>query len=157
MKKHTYKTSLIWTGNNGVGTASYQDYDREYTIQIDGKQDIPGSSDPSFRGDNTRHNPEELFIASLSSCHMLWYLHLCSVNGITVVDYQDNATGVMIEKEGGAGNFQSVVLKPQIVILESDKKNQALKLHKQANKKCFIANSCNFQIGHEPKITIKPG
>ncbi len=155
MKKHTYTASLIWTGNLGEGTTTYQAYKRDYTIRIDGKRDIKGSSDPSFRGDRNRHNPEELFIASISSCHMLWYLHLCSVNGITVVDYQDQATGLMVEKEGGAGHFESVTLKPEIVILESDKKDLANELHQKANERCFIANSCNFEIEHEPVISVK--
>lgn len=155
MKKHTYQTSLIWTGNTGKGTTGYQEYQREYIIQIDGKADIKGSADSSFRGDKSRHNPEELFVASLSSCHMLWYLHLCSVHGITVVDYQDRADGVMVEEEGGAGHFESVLLKPEITILESDKIELALKLHQTANEKCFIANSCNFEIEHNPTISIK--
>lgn len=155
MKKHTYTASLIWTGNLGEGTSTYKAYKRNYTIRVDGKSDIKGSSDPSFRGDSSRHNPEELFIASISSCHMLWYLHLCSVNGITVVDYQDQATGLMAEQEGGAGHFESVILKPEIVILESDKQELAMKLHQKANEMCFIANSCNFEIGHEPVISVK--
>lgn len=155
MKKHTYTASLIWTGNSGQGTSGYQAYKRDYTIRVDGKPEIKGSSDPSFRGDKSRYNPEELFIASLSSCHMLWYLHLCSVNGITVVDYKDQANGEMIEGEDGAGHFKAVTLHPAIVILESDKKKLAANLHKKANKMCFIANSCNFEIKHEPSISVR--
>lgn len=154
MKKHSYRTNLVWTGNLGKGTANYQAYQRNYTIQVEGKPEITGSSDPSFRGDKTRHNPEELFVASLSSCHMLWYLHLCSTNGITVIDYHDNAEGVMLEEKSGAGYFESVTLKPNVTILESDKIEMAEKLHTQANKMCFIANSCNFEIKHEPVTEI---
>lgn len=150
MKKHIYKTQLIWTGNTGRGTASYRAYQRDYTIQIEGKPEIKGSSDPAFRGDKNRHNPEELFVASLSSCHMLWYLHLCAENEITVIDYEDKAEGVMTEKESGAGYFESVILKPKVTILEADKKELAQRLHHQANEMCFIANSCNFEISHEP-------
>lgn len=155
MKKHNYTASLIWTGNTGKGTAGYQTYKRDYTIQIDGKPDLKGSSDPSFRGDKTRHNPEELFIASLSSCHMLWYLHLCSVNGITVIEYKDTAGGMMIEEKDGAGYFESVTLKPNVTILEADKKELAIKLHQKANKMCFIANSCKFEIAHEPVVRTR--
>lgn len=155
MKKHTYTSSLTWTGNTGEGTSTYQGYKRDYTIHIDGKSDILGSSDSSFQGDKNRHNPEELFIASLSSCHMLWYLHLCSVNGITVVEYHDQSAGVMIENERGAGRFESVLLKPVVVILESEKKELAMKLHKKANEMCFIANSCDFEVEHDPKISVR--
>lgn len=154
MKQHTYTASLNWTGNTGKGTAGYKAYKRDFIIQIDGKPTIKGSSDPLFRGDKSRHNPEELFVASISSCHMLWYLHLCSSNGITVVDYRDTANAVMIEEEGGAGHFETVTLKPNVEILESDKKDLAEKLHRKANEICFIANSCNFKIVHEPNITV---
>lgn len=155
MNKHTYTTSLIWTGNTGEGTSTYQAYRRDYTIRVSGKPDIKGSSDPSFRGDKSRYNPEELFIASLSSCHMLWYLHLCSVNGIRVIDYKDQARGTMVEQEGGAGHFESVTLMPEIVILESGKEELAMELHERANEMCFIANSCNFEIKHEPGISVR--
>lgn len=154
MKKHNYKASLVWTGNLGKGTADYRAYKRNYKIQIEGKSYILGSSDPSFRGDKTRHNPEELFVASLSSCHMLWYLHLCSENGITVTDYRDFAEGIMQEDKSGAGYFESVILRPEVTILEPDKTEVAKKLHVQANKMCFIANSCNFKVQHEPSIRV---
>ncbi len=61
----------------------------------------------------------------------------------------------MLEEEGGAGQFESVILKPEVEVLESDKKELAEKLHRKANEMCFIANSCNFEIGHEPNITIR--
>ena len=77
MKRHTYQTQVDWTGNTGEGTKTYQGYGRDHTITSDGKARIQGSSDPAFRGDATRYNPEELLVASLSACHMLWYLHLC--------------------------------------------------------------------------------
>lgn len=154
MKKHTYKTMLTWTGNLGKGTADYGAYQRDFRIQVSGKPDLLGSSDPSFRGDKNRYNPEELFVASLSSCHMLWFLHLCSENGITVVDYHDGAEGVMKEEENGAGYFESVTLKPEVIILESNRIEMAENLHSQANKMCFIANSCNFEISHQPVTKV---
>lgn len=154
MKKHDYQIFLDWTGNTGNGTTNYKAYLRNYTIRIDGKPDINGSSDPSFRGDKNRHNPEELFLASISSCHMLWYLHLCSLDGVTVVDYRDSAIGVMIEKDRGSGYFKSVTLQPEVIILEPHKREKAKKLHHKANEMCFIANSCNFEIKHVPSIQI---
>lgn len=155
MKKHQYQSTLNWTGNTGKGTADYRSYEREFIIQIEGKPDLLGSSDPSFRGDKNRYNPEELFLASISSCHMLWYLHLCSDNDITVVEYQDRADAEMTEELGGAGHFESVTLKPEVTILEPEKEKLAINLHQKANNMCFIANSCNFEIRHKPSIEIR--
>lgn len=154
MKNHNYQIDLYWTGNIGQGTQSYMSYKRKYTVRVKGKPDFIGSSDPAFRGDSSKHNPEELFLMALSSCHMLWYLHLCSTNQITVVEYKDPAEGIMLEEQSGAGRFTSVILKPTVVIREKEKLELAEKLHHEANKMCFIANSCNFMIQHEPRIIL---
>src|SRR5688500_5547415 len=115
-KEHHYKLEIQWTGNTGEGTLHYKSYERNHVIRVANKPDIPSSSDPSFRGDRTRYNPEELFVASLSSCHMLWYLHLCSEAGIVVTDYVDQALGTMVETPDGGGRFKEVVLNPVITI-----------------------------------------
>ena len=120
-------------------------YSRDHTIRAEGKPDILASSDPAFRGNAGRYNPEELLVASLSSCHMLWYLHLCAVNGITVVNYTDNASGEM-EESGGAGQFVSVDLRPVVTILEDAQRTRALRLHHEAHQRCFIARSVNFLV-----------
>src|SRR5580698_8486421 len=113
-KKHDYKLIVKWTGNKGTGTSTYTGYERNHSISIEGKPDILGSSDPVFRGDKTRYNPEELLVAALSTCHMLAYLHLCADAGIVVVDYTDNANGIMIETESGSGHFTEVTLNPVV-------------------------------------------
>ena len=151
MKNHHYKTTIAWTGNEGTGTSAYKAYSRAYEITVEGKPAIPASSDPSFLGDGTRYNPEELFLASLSSCHMLWYLHLCSEAGIIVVAYSDNATGLMIETADGGGRFTEVTLYPNVVVNDASVIDKANALHHEANKKCFIANSCNFTVLHQAK------
>src|SRR5271167_4949085 len=116
-KQHTYHTTTTWTGNTGPGTASYRAYVRSYEVNADHKSaPIQGSSDPGFRGDRSRYNPEELLVASLSSCHMLWYLHLCSVNHVTVLNYRDSAGGVLEEGDDGSGEFVRVVLRPAVKI-----------------------------------------
>src|ERR1700748_1002881 len=145
-KNHVFNTSLVWNGANGTGTTSYTGYSRNHTISGNGKPGIPGSSDPVFRGDGTRYNPEELLVASLSSCHMLWYLHLCAVNGVTVLDYHDAASGVMEEAEDGSGAFVRVVLKPLVKIAAGGDRDKALALHHEAHAFCFIANSVNFPV-----------
>ena len=153
--EHLYKTKITWTGNNGTGTSDYTDYERNYTLSVDNKQDVFCSSDPAFRGDGTKLNPEELLVSALSSCHMLWYLHFCADNGITVTDYTDHAVGRMIENEGGGGHFVEVVLNPVVTILEEKLIEKANLMHKEANKKCFIANSCNFPVKHSPRCITR--
>src|SRR5580704_16057084 len=116
MKQHTYKVRVDWTGNNGEGTKTYKGYRRDHTVASDGKPRIHGSSGPSFRGDRSRYNPEELLVASLSACHMLWYLHLCAVNKVTVLQYRDAALGTMQERPDGSGAFTRVLLRPAVTI-----------------------------------------
>ncbi len=153
-KQHNYKASIKWTGNKGVGTLDYQSYERSHTILIDNKAEICGSSDPAFRGDRTKHNPEELLVASISACHMLWYLHLCAEAGIVVTDYVDNATGTMMETTNGGGAFTEVTLNPIVTIKDESKRNSANELHKKANELCFIANSVKFPVYHKPTIIV---
>lgn len=155
MKVHHYKTSLTWTGNTGKGTSGYRDYERSHTISIENKPDIHASSDPSFRGDRTHHNPEELFVASLSSCHMLWYLHLCAEAGIVITSYRDSASGTMNENADGSGQFAEVVLHPAAVINDASKTELAKELHHKAHQMCFIARSCNFPVRHEPVVEVE--
>lgn len=152
MKEHNYKAIIEWTGNLGEGTSGYTNYERSHTIQLEDKPIIAASSDPSFRGDSKKHNPEELFLASFSSCHMLWYLHLCSVEGVIVMDYRDEATGKMIEEENGKGRFTEVTLHPEVIVLEAGMVAKAQELHRRANEMCFIANSCNFPVRHKSKV-----
>jgi organic hydroperoxide reductase OsmC/OhrA len=154
MKKHNYQISIEWTGNQGTGTSDYKSYNRNHKINSAGKYDaINGSSDPSFLGDKTKYNPEDLFLSSLSACHMLWYLHLCATNKIVVTEYVDNATGVMEVLENGIGKFVEVTLYPIVKIKNATMISKANELHAEATKMCFIANSCNFKINHNPTTT----
>jgi organic hydroperoxide reductase OsmC/OhrA len=157
-RTHTYRVTIDWTGNRGVGTADYRAYGRDYLIRAAGKLGIDGSSDPAFRGDKARWNPEELLVASVSACHQLWYLHLCAVAGIPVLTYSDDAEGSMVEQADGSGQFAQVTLRPQIRIPPEADLARALHLHHEAHAKCFIANSVNFPILCEPRIiTDDPG
>jgi organic hydroperoxide reductase OsmC/OhrA len=155
MSNHFYKATITWTGNTGNGTSSYRAYERSHSISVDGKPSIPGSSDPAFRGDATKYNPEELLIASISSCHMLWYLHLCTEAGVKVVDYVDSATGTMVETADGGGHFAEVTLYPKVIVSDQSMIDKANELHHKANKLCFIANSCNFPITHKPTCEVQ--
>jgi organic hydroperoxide reductase OsmC/OhrA len=148
IKLHHYSVGVEWTGNVGMGTSHYQSYQRDHIISVAQKVDIKGSSDVCFRGNATKHNPEELLVASIASCHMLWYLHLCAQEGIIVTHYFDNAHGTMKETNGGGGHFTEVVLKPSVTVTKDSMVKSAFRLHQEAHKLCFIANSLNFPITH---------
>ena len=153
-KEHKYSVQVKWTGNLGQGTAGYRSYSRDHEISALGRAAIPASSDPAFRGDPGRYNPEELLVSSLSACHMLWYLHLCAEAGIVVLKYLDQASGTMVEAPGGAGRFKEVVLRPQVSIRAGGEVELAERLHEQAHQLCFIANSVNFPVRCRPKVQI---
>lgn len=158
MKEHTYTTQLYWTGNQGQGTRNYQVYSRDHEINIQGGvHPIFGSSDPAFRGDPAKYNPEELLLASLSACHMLWYLHLCSISGVIVVGYQDFATANMVEDESGSGRFSEANLQPKVLVSEEKMVGPAQALHAEAGRKCFIANSVNFPVRHRSTCAYTGG
>jgi organic hydroperoxide reductase OsmC/OhrA len=153
-RTHSYETVVTWTGDRGTGTSGYRDYDRSHELGAAGLPPIAGSSDPAFRGDRERWNPELLLVGSLSQCHMLWYLHLCSAAGVTVVGYTDRAQGSMAETDEG-GRFTEVVLRPEVVVAEPAMIADARRLHAEAHKACFIANSVNFPVRHEPSVVVK--
>lgn len=156
MNLHHYKTKVEWTGNQGKGTLDYKSYSRDHSISVENKTiQIQASADPNFLGDQSKYNPEELFLSSISACHMLWYLHLCAVNKIVVVSYIDKATGTMALEKDGSGKFTTVSLHPAIIIENERNLDKAMSLHHQANKMCFIANSCNFEIKHIAEIIVK--
>jgi organic hydroperoxide reductase OsmC/OhrA len=150
--EHTYIVTVEWTGNRGPGTSNSRAYGRDHTISAGTKPSIPGSSDPAFRGDASRWNPEDLVVAAVSACHKLWYLHLCAMNGVGVLGYRDEATGTMVEDADGGGRFTRVVLRPHVMVRFSDDIELATRLHHDAHKKCFVANSVNFPVEHEPVV-----
>jgi organic hydroperoxide reductase OsmC/OhrA len=110
--------------------------------------EIPASSDPAFRGDKSKHNPEELLVAALSSCHMLSFLHECVKAGVVVTDYMDRATGTMVETTDGGGKFTEVTLHPEVTVTEASMIPKTNELHKKASELCFIASSVNFPVYH---------
>ena len=153
-KQHNYEVTIAWTGDLGSGTSAYDAYSRDHLVRVGSKAAIAASSDPAFRGDPARHNPEELFVASLSSCHMLWYLHLCAANKVVVTGYVDEAIGTMQEDKGGSGRFVDVLLRPTVSIGAGGDAALAARLHEEAHRFCFIANSVNFPVRCEPSIEV---
>lgn len=151
--EHRYELRVEWTGDEGAGTASHAGYRRNHTISAAGKPDLLGSSDPGFRGDASRYNPEELLVASLSACHLLWYLSSCAAARVVVVGYSDDPVGTMIEEAGGSGRFTEVLLRPRVVVAEPAMIDRATTLHDAAHRNCFIARSVNFPVRHEPEVS----
>jgi organic hydroperoxide reductase OsmC/OhrA len=119
---------------------------------MDGKAKILGSSDPAFRGDPARHNPEDILVGATAACHMLWYLHLCAVNGVVVTAYTDAAEGIMSDGGDEGGQFTKIILRPSVTITKDSDKEKALSLHHVANEKCFVANSLKCPVEHEAVI-----
>jgi organic hydroperoxide reductase OsmC/OhrA len=146
-REHTYSTTLTWTGNRGSGTSTYRAYSRDHEISASGKgAPIECSSDPAFRGDTAKYSPEELLLAAISGCHMLWVLHLCADAGIAVTSYADNATGTMRENADGSGEFVHVTLRPRIAIADLSRAPELNAVHERAHELCFIARSVNFPV-----------
>jgi organic hydroperoxide reductase OsmC/OhrA len=149
---HPYTATVRWTGNKGQGTRSYRGYERSWDIASDGKPQVHCSNDPLLGGDPTKHNPEDLLLASLSSCHMLWYLHLASKAGLVVHEYSDTPIGIGETLPNGAGRFVSVTLRPTISVSKGSNIELAAALHNDVHTYCFIARSVNFPVAYEPSF-----
>ncbi len=149
--RHKYQVTVIWTGNPGPGTVAYNAYSRAFELEAEGRHSIAGSSDPAFRGDAGRWNPEQLLVGSLSACHKLWFLHLAAIDGVVVTAYVDHAEGIMRTAPGvETGHFELVTLRPEVVLAPGSDATQVPALHEEANRRCFIANSVNFPVRCEP-------
>lgn len=151
-KTQNYKLDLSWKGNRGAGTMTYTSYDRDFTAQKESRPAILGSSHPAFRGNSDRYCPEELLLASLSSCHMLWYLNMCASHDVVVLEYTDQPVMEMEVKEFGNGDIRSATLSPVVRIASDDQREQALAMHQKAHQSCFIAKGVNFDIILNPTI-----
>jgi organic hydroperoxide reductase OsmC/OhrA len=152
-KIHRYEGKVVWTGNLGQGTASYTAYLRNHEIGGPDKQHrILGSSDPAFRGDPARYNPEELLVNALSTCHMLWVLHLCAEAGVRVLTYEDVPWGTMVETADGGGRFAQVLLRPRMLVAPGDDLQKAELAHDRAHELCFLARSMAFPVDYKPEI-----
>lgn len=155
--EHHYRVDVEWTGNLGSGTDGYRNYSRDHAIRIAGKPALAGSADSSFRGDATKHNPEDMLVTALSTCHMLSYLHMATVAGVVVTAYVDAAEGTMTT-EGDGGRFVEVVLHPTVTISAASDPARAEAAHEAAHHACFIANSVNFPVRCESRIVVEgPG
>lgn len=155
-RQHRNQVEVTWKATPETGTRNYRSYSRDHRVYAAGKiAEIPGSSIPMFHGDGSRYNPEELLIASLSSCHLLWVLHLCATAGIVVTEYTDSASGVMREEPGKGGRVTEVTLHPRMLITDPSRIEDARSLHARAHEFCYIASSVNFPVTIEPEVAAR--
>jgi organic hydroperoxide reductase OsmC/OhrA len=150
--QHSYTVNVEWLGNRGTGTSGYRDYGRDHAVRAEGKHPIEGSADRTFHGDASRWNPEEMLLGALSQCHMLSYLHVAAAHGVVVTGYSDEATGTLALERSGAGRFTSATLHPLVTLADPSQAELATALHGEASEKCFIANSVDFPVLHEPRV-----
>ena len=155
MRTHEYRATVTWTGNTDSGTTSYTSYGRDHEVRAPNRSPILGSSDAAFRGDPSRYSPEDLLVAAVSACHMLWYLHLCASSGLTVAAYTDEAIGEMSEHSDGGGEFRLVTLRPRVELAAPGDLDLAQELQRRAHRLCFIARSLNFEVICQPEVTIQ--
>jgi organic hydroperoxide reductase OsmC/OhrA len=150
-RSHQYRARVAWSGAAAGPTRTYDSYSREWTAQIDGKAPLAGSADPAFRGDASLHNPEDLLLVALSTCHMLSYLALAALAKLQVLAYEDAPEATMLVERGG-GRFSDVLLRPRVTIAAGSDFALAEQLHANAHEVCFIASSVNFPVRHEAEI-----
>ena len=153
---HTYSASIHWAR----GDQPFVDkrYSRRHELRFDGGAVVPGSSSPlSVRvpySDPSAVDPEEAFVASLSSCHMLWFLSLAADRGFCIDRYTDQAEGVMDTNAAGRMAMTVVVLRPEVVFSgeRTPSADEITDLHHQAHEACYIANSVLTHVRCEPVL-----
>ena len=146
MAQHDYTCRIAWTGNRGDGTRTYRGYDRTWDVATPGKPVMHCSNDPLLGGDPGLPNPEDMLLAALSGCHMLWYLHLASEAGIVVTGYTDDPVGVGESARDGTGRFVGATLRPTITVAAGTDLAAADAVHARIHAHCFIARSVNFPV-----------
>jgi organic hydroperoxide reductase OsmC/OhrA len=149
--KHEFDCRLVWAGARKGPTLDYASYSRDLTVDIAGKSQLRMSADQAFRGDASLWNPEDMLVASLSSCHCLSYLALAGRARIAVVAYEDHAHGTM-DLVDGVIRFTHVLLHPRVTLAPGSDRGRALALHEAAHHECFIARSVNFPVDHEAEV-----
>lgn len=151
-RTHEFTSRIVWTGNRGTGTSSYRAYARDWKIAVPGRAVIHCSNDPMLGGNPDLPNPEDLLLSALSSCHMLWYLHLASAAGIVVLAYEDEPLGKGETAPDGSGRFVGATLRPEITLAAGADLARAAAIHREIHRYCFIARSVNFPVEIAPRF-----
>ncbi len=151
MFKTQFKVQAKWSSKNALDVSING---KTHQVFIDDKSPLTVSAAKAFKGDETKYNPEDLLLSALASCHMMSYFYVCAQNGIELIDYKDEAVGVLELKADGSGAFTSVVLNPVVTISKSEMIDKAVSLHKEAHSICFIAHPCNVLISHTVLLQV---
>ncbi|MGI8545743.1 MAG: OsmC family protein [Gemmatimonadaceae bacterium] len=149
-----YKTTVVWSRDGA--TFADNRYSRGHRWLFDGGIEVPASSSPSVvpvpLSVEAAVDPEEAFVASLSSCHMLWFLSVAHERGFVVDSYRDEAVGILAKNSSGELAMTRVTLRPE-VHFEGDKRpttDEALTMHHESHERCFIARSVKTDVRCEP-------
>ncbi|MBI2725596.1 MAG: OsmC family protein [Polaromonas sp.] len=156
-----YTAEVVWTRGDADFAAGR--YSRRHLLRFDGGVEVPGSSSPHVVplpwSDASAVDPEEAFVASLSSCHMLWFLSLAGKRKFCIDSYTDRASGVMTKNAEGKLAMTVVTLRPEVVFYGAKLPTRAeiVALHHEAHEECFIANSVKTEVRCEPVIAAAHG
>jgi organic hydroperoxide reductase OsmC/OhrA len=150
--EHRYQLQLSWCGNLGSGTSGYRAYSRAHQIRAAGKPVLAGSADPVLRGDAERYHPEELLLAALAACHMLWFLHLCADEGVVVHGYEDQPSGTLPVDASGGARLREALLQPAVTLAAASAPARLAALHERAHALCFTAHSVSFPVRCQPLV-----
>jgi organic hydroperoxide reductase OsmC/OhrA len=148
MPTHSYESHLRWSGSTGLG---WEHYERAHSVSASPAEQTLTVTTGEAKGDPAQLNPEQLVVMAASSCQMLMFLHLAAKARIDVVEYTDEATGLMPLDEEPV-RIQEITLQPRIVIAGDAGDERVLKLVHLAHEQCFIANSLKSEMRLEPVI-----
>lgn len=151
----TYNATITWKRNGALFTDNK--YSRRHEWLFDGGVQVPASSSPQVvpepYSDPVAVDPEEAFLASLSGCHMLWFLSIAVKKGFIVDEYTDKAEAVMKKNADGKPAITRVILYPRVIYSgNTPGRQENEKMHHQAHEKCFIANSVHTEIQIKPVL-----
>lgn len=127
-------------------------YSRDSKVSIEGKLSFYTSADYHFHGNKKIINPEEQLLCAIANCHMLSFMHVCYLQNIKIVAYEDNPEGLLNLNTDGGGEFVKVSLYPKVKVEKEIDQENFEALHNQAKSLCFIARSCNFPIYNFPVV-----
>ena len=153
---HTYRATVEWLSDAAPADFAAGRYSRRHALHFDGGAVVPASAAaanvPLPWSDPAGVDPEEAFVASLSSCHLLWFLALAAKARFVVASYRDEAVGVMTTNEAGKLWVSTVTLRPHAVFAgeRQPSREELLRLHQRAHEECFIANSVKTELRCEP-------
>lgn len=146
---HEYRATTTWKRTTDDFT--YDTYNRAHDVTFGGGETVPWSAAPEFKGNAERVNPEEAFVAALSTCHMLTFLAIAARKRFVVDSYRDEAVGVMERNSAGKYWVSNVTLRPKVAFsgTRQPSDSEISELHRAAHDNCFIANSVTTHVAVE--------